>query len=221
MRRFLNPLSPYNYHCYRSALPVQCKSGHHTAVREAVSRVAAKDKVYTSAEVWEKDFGQKSREPAGKQQHLASGDPPGELHNVAGNVSKCLMLYGFVDLEPPHRVSVFFDKRFFDGNRRYDLTKSWLKVGDRVLLDAVRSPPGYRAKYQATCIETVKKMEQNPAPSRTPSERDGGMIYGCPGTIQAVNSGHGFILFGKDNEHCTYFVIARMWTSACSSLARS
>ncbi|KAL1426607.1 hypothetical protein MTO96_018082, partial [Rhipicephalus appendiculatus] len=198
-----------------------CKSGHHTAVREAVSRVAAKDKVYTSAEVWEKDFGQKSREPAGKQQHLASGDPPGELHNVAGNVSKCLMLYGFVDLEPPHRVSVFFDKRFFDGNRRYDLTKSWLKVGDRVLLDAVRSPPGYRAKYQATCIETVKKMEQNPAPSRTPSERDGGMIYGCPGTIQAVNSGHGFILFGKDNEHCTYFVIARMWTSACSSLARS
>ncbi|KAL1423593.1 hypothetical protein MTO96_020973 [Rhipicephalus appendiculatus] len=23
MRRFLNPLSPYNYHCYRSALPVQ------------------------------------------------------------------------------------------------------------------------------------------------------------------------------------------------------
>ncbi|KAL1483421.1 hypothetical protein MTO96_033206 [Rhipicephalus appendiculatus] len=170
--------------------------------------VTTDSKVYTSAGIWEKHVGQKSSKPAGQQHHLAGGDPPAELRNVAGKVSKLLMLYGFVDLEPPHRVSVFFDKRFFDGNRHYDLTKSWLKVGDRVVLDAVRSPPGYRAKYQATRIEAVeKKMEQKPAPSRTPSETDGGVIYGCPGTIQAVNPSHGFILFGEDNKHCAYFVI--------------
>ncbi|KAL1434662.1 hypothetical protein MTO96_011479 [Rhipicephalus appendiculatus] len=169
--------------------------------------VVAKDKVCTSAGLWEKHFGQKSRKPAGKPQHLASGDPLTEFHIVAGNVSKSLMLYGFVDFEPPHRVSVFFDKRFFYGNRHYDLTKPWLKVGDRVLLDAVRSLPGYRVKYQATRIEAVRKMEQNPAPSRTPSETDGGVSYGFPGTIQAVNPSHGLILFGQDNKHCAYFVI--------------
>ncbi|KAL1472384.1 hypothetical protein MTO96_023034 [Rhipicephalus appendiculatus] len=30
MRRFLNPLSPYNYHCYRSALPVQARQKDDT-----------------------------------------------------------------------------------------------------------------------------------------------------------------------------------------------
>ncbi|KAL1426609.1 hypothetical protein MTO96_018084 [Rhipicephalus appendiculatus] len=90
--------------------------------------VVTKDKVHMSAGLWEKHFGQKSREPAVKQQHLTSVDPPGELHNIAGKVSKLLMLYGFVDWEPPHRVSVFFGKRLFDGNRHYDLTKSWLKA---------------------------------------------------------------------------------------------
>uniref|UniRef100_A0A224YDP6 Uncharacterized protein n=1 Tax=Rhipicephalus zambeziensis TaxID=60191 RepID=A0A224YDP6_9ACAR len=169
--------------------------------------VLAKDKVYTSAGLWEKHFGQQSREPAPQQHHLTSGDPPAEVHNVAGKVSKLLMLYGFVDLEPPHRVSIFFDKRFFDGNRHYDLTKSWLKVGDHVLLNAVRSPPGYRAKYQATRIEVAKKMKQNPAPSRMSSETDGGVIYGCPGTIQAVKPSPGFTLFGQDNKHCTYLII--------------
>uniref|UniRef100_A0A224YAL2 Uncharacterized protein n=1 Tax=Rhipicephalus zambeziensis TaxID=60191 RepID=A0A224YAL2_9ACAR len=134
--------------------------------------VAAKDKVYTSAGLWKKLFGKKHRKPAGQQQHLASGDAPGELHNVAGKVSKLLMLYGFIDLEPPHRVSIFFDKRFFDGNRHYDLTKSWLKVGDHVLLNAVRSPPGYRAKYQATRIEVAKKNETEPC-AESDVERNG------------------------------------------------
>ncbi|KAL1479558.1 hypothetical protein MTO96_015889 [Rhipicephalus appendiculatus] len=97
--------------------------------------VAAKDKMHTSAGLWEKHFVQKSREPAGKQQHLSGGDPPAEFHIVAAKVSKSLMLYGFVDLEPLHPVSVFFDKRFFDGNRHYDLTKSWLK--------AVKSSDGF------------------------------------------------------------------------------
>ncbi|KAL1434661.1 hypothetical protein MTO96_011478 [Rhipicephalus appendiculatus] len=112
-------LGPYSanqdtiYGCSRSGSPI--------------ALLRPRDKVYTSAGVWEKHFGQKSRKPAGKQQHLASADPPAEFHIVAGKVSKSLMLYGSVDFEPPHRVSVFFDKRFFDGNRHYDLTKSWLK----------------------------------------------------------------------------------------------
>nr|XP_037273016.1 uncharacterized protein LOC119164919 [Rhipicephalus microplus] len=171
------------------------------------SIVVVQDKVYTLEGLGEKQFRLKSCKPAEKQQQLASGDPPAELNNVAGSISKLLMLYGFVCLEPPYCVSVFFDKRLFDGNRHNDLTKSWLKVGDRVLIDAVRSPPGHRAKYQATRIQALKKMQQNPAPSRMPREAESGVIYGRIGTIQAVNPSHGFIVFGQDNKQCAAFYI--------------
>ncbi|KAH6921869.1 hypothetical protein HPB50_005600 [Hyalomma asiaticum] len=170
--------------------------------------VSPDDRVYTSDEV-RRTGTVKGHNPPEKQQHLGEGSAPYELLNVTGTVSKLLVLYGFVDLAHPHRVSVFFDKRVFDGNRHNDLTKSWLKVGDHVVLDAVRSPSGHRAKYQATRIEPVKKMAQNPGSSQMPCKTDdSGIIYGCTGTIQTVNPTQGFILFGANNRDCASFFVS-------------
>lgn len=57
---------------------------------------------------------------------------PIELRNVTGKISKVLLLHGFVDLTHPLRPRAFFDKRFFEQNRNYDMTKSVLKLGENI-----------------------------------------------------------------------------------------
>ncbi|KAH6920215.1 hypothetical protein HPB50_028797 [Hyalomma asiaticum] len=69
--------------------------------------VSPDDRVYTSDEV-RKTSTAKGHNPLEKQQHLSEGNAPYELLNVTGTVSKFLMLYGFVDLAHPHRISAFF-----------------------------------------------------------------------------------------------------------------
>ncbi|KAH6945850.1 hypothetical protein HPB50_010300 [Hyalomma asiaticum] len=72
-----------------------------------------------------------------ENQHFGEGNAPHDLLNAAGTVSMLLMLCGFIDLAHLHRASIFLDERLFNKNRHNDLTKSWLKVGDRIVLDAV------------------------------------------------------------------------------------
>ncbi|XP_075525431.1 uncharacterized protein LOC142557457 isoform X2 [Dermacentor variabilis] len=173
--------------------------------------VGPDNRVYTSTQprASAKNSAAKSRNPADEKRPDTT-DAPIELCNVTGTVSKLLMLYGFVDLTHPLRASVFFDKRFFEKNRHYDLTKSGLKLGDVVILDAVKSPPGHRAKYQATRIELLRKMANtsSPAPNQAVWQPgSGSMTNRFSGKIQAVNPSHGFILFGEDNKECAYFSI--------------
>ncbi|XP_054924646.1 uncharacterized protein [Dermacentor andersoni] len=173
--------------------------------------VGPDNRVYTSTQprASAKNSAAKSRNPADEKRPDTT-DAPIELCNVTGTVSKLLMLYGFVDLVHPLRASVFFDKRFFEKNRHYDLTKSGLKLGDVVILDAVKSPPGHRAKYQATRIELLRKMAStsSPAPNQAVCQPGSvSMTNRFPGKIQAVNPSHGFILFGEDNKECAYFSI--------------
>ncbi|XP_065280990.1 uncharacterized protein [Dermacentor albipictus] len=173
--------------------------------------VGQDNRVYTATQprASVKNSAAKSCNPA-DEKRPGTTDAPSELCNVTGTVSKLLMLYGFVDLTHPLRASVFFDKRFFEKNRHHDLTKSGLKLGDVVVLDAVKSPRGHRAKYQATRIELLQKMAStsSPAPNQAVCQPGSGSVTNrLPGKIQAVNPSHGFILFGEDNKECAYFSI--------------
>lgn len=139
-----------------------------------------------------------------------STEAPIELRNATGTISKVLPCYGFVDLSHPLRDSVFFEKRLFQENRHFDLRKSGLKLGDIVILDAVRSPPGHRARYQATRIELLRKIAHTSNPTTKQAAfqpNNHGMTNGFAGTIQAVNPGHAFILFGQGNKDCAYVSI--------------
>ncbi|KAH7974402.1 hypothetical protein HPB49_015035 [Dermacentor silvarum] len=139
-----------------------------------------------------------------------STDAPIELRNVTGKITKVLPYYGFVDLSHPLRDSVFFEKRLFQENRHFDLRKSGLKLGDIVILDAVRSPPGHRARYQATRIELRRNIAHTSNPTTKQAAfqpNNHGMTNGLAGTIQAVNPCHAFILFGQGNKDCAYVSI--------------
>ncbi|XP_075545700.1 uncharacterized protein LOC142579416 isoform X2 [Dermacentor variabilis] len=74
----------------------------------------------------------------------------------------------------------------------------------------VKSPPGHRAKYQATCIELLREMANTSDP--TPKEAvyrlgSDGIGNGLRGTIQAINLSHAYILFGEGNEeHANFFI---------------
>ncbi|KAH7974403.1 hypothetical protein HPB49_015036 [Dermacentor silvarum] len=142
------------------------------------------------------------------------GVPPGckesflNSHHQSG-AGSVLQLKPY-DLTDPLRASVFFDKRFIGENRYYDLTKSGIRVGDIVVLDAVKSPPGHRAKYQATRIELLRKIAHTSIPTTKQAAfqpNNHGMTNGLAGTIQAVNPCHAFILFGQGNKDCAYVSI--------------
>ncbi|XP_075543674.1 uncharacterized protein LOC142578200 isoform X1 [Dermacentor variabilis] len=151
----------------------------------------------------------KSHSPADKK-HLDVTYGPIQLCNVTGTISKLLMLYGFVNLVHPLRASVSFDKRFFKKSRHHDLTKLWFKLGNVVILDAVKGPPSHRATYQATHIELLRKIAHTSSPAtKQAAYQPGsdGIGSGLPGSIQAVNPSHAFILFGEDNIVCAYFSI--------------
>ncbi|KAH7979511.1 hypothetical protein HPB49_009708 [Dermacentor silvarum] len=166
--------------------------------------VGSDNRVYTSAQARASTKISEVKSPN-------TTEAPVELSNVTGTVAKVLTLYGFVDVAHPLRACVFFfHKRFFEENRHHDLTKSGIKLGDVALLDAVRSPPGHRATYQATRIKLVRKVAHTSTPARKPAACQPGsdcVTSGYCGTIQAVNPGHAFILFGQDNKDCAYFSI--------------
>ncbi|XP_070390558.1 uncharacterized protein [Dermacentor albipictus] len=173
--------------------------------------VGSGNRVYTSTRplASTRNSGAKSRSPADKKQ-LNMTDGPIELCNVTGAISKLLKLYGFVDLVHPLRASVSFDKILFKKNRHHDLTKLGLKLGNVVILDAVKCPPSHRAKYQATHIELQRKMAHTSSPATNQAAYQpgsDGIGSGLPGSIQAVNPSPAYILFGEDNIECSYFSI--------------
>ncbi|XP_054919122.1 uncharacterized protein [Dermacentor andersoni] len=77
-------------------------------------------------------------------------------------------------------------------------------------IQLVKSPPGHRAKYQATRTELLREMANtsDPTPKQAVYQPGSDSIgNGLRGTIQAVNPSHAFILFGEGNKQHAYFFI--------------
>lgn len=136
-----------------------------------------------------------------------------ELCNVYGVVQYLAPsnVYGFIMVNYPVKAYVFFDRRTIEGGKHKDLRKSNVNVGSTVLLSAVRSPAGHKAKFQATCVKCYEgttvtmPADSPPSPEPPPQASDSDMIFNRTGFIHSVKFNHGFIAFGPKRELCAFF----------------
>lgn len=169
--------------------------------------VDADDKVYSCVHLDEPSTAELSRPTSGREDEII------ELCNVHGTVQYLAPsnIYGFIMVNYPVKANVFFDRKAAEGGKHKDLRKSNVKVGSAVLLSAVRSPSGHKAKFQATCVEcydgpTVAMPADSPSsPEQSPQSGDGKMIFNRTGFIHSIKSNHGFITFGLEQQLCAFF----------------
>lgn len=138
-----------------------------------------------------------------------------ELCNVNGTVQylSASNVYGFIMVNYPVKANVFFDRKAVEGGKHKDLKKAKVKLGSAVLLSAVRSPLGHKARFQATNVEcydgTTAAMpaDSPPSPEPPPPSQPGEdeMILNRTGYIHSIKPNYGFISFGPKQESCTFF----------------
>lgn len=138
-----------------------------------------------------------------------------ELCNVNGTVQFLASsnIYGFIMVNYPIKANVFFDRKVVERGKHKDLRQSKVKVGSAVLLSAVKSPSGHKARFQATSVDcyddtttVTTPADSPPSPEPPSSQRDEGeMILNRTGYIRAIKPNYGFISFGPKQELCTFF----------------